>query len=77
MTASELFGSELVGECRAARRAWRLNDDELANWLAGVVPCAPEDVRRAIGGKKRLYLLLINTPFECVIGGTALRSNNW
>ncbi len=69
MQASDLFGNELVGEYRAARRAWGLAANEPVDWLAGVVPCTPDDVRRAIGNKKRLYLLLINTPSECVVGG--------
>ena len=71
MQASDLFGNELVGECKAATSFLGLAAGTPVSWRAVVVPCTPEAVRRAIGDKKRLYLLLINTPSDCVVGGAA------
>jgi len=69
MTASSLFTHDLGGECRAARAAWQLADGEAVDWTAGVVACPAEAVRQALPGRARVYLLIVNTPRECVIGG--------
>jgi len=69
MNDSPLFGHELVGACQAARRAWQLRDNEAVEWQVGVVDCPAERVRAALVGRARAYLLIVNTPTECVIGG--------
>src|SRR5262249_29952847 len=69
MTASMLFTHDLAGPCTAARKAWRLTDSETVAWVAGVVVCPADKVRQALIGKERVYLLIVNTPEECVIGG--------
>src|SRR5262249_9487756 len=56
MQESGLFTTDLAGPCTAAHIAWGLQDGEPVNWVAGVIPCAAETVRRAIQGKKRVYL---------------------
>jgi 3-hydroxymyristoyl/3-hydroxydecanoyl-(acyl carrier protein) dehydratase len=38
-------------------------------WVTGMVDRSAETVRSAIGGRKHVYLLISNTPDECVIGG--------
>jgi PfaB family protein len=69
LQASPLFRTELAGPCNAARRAWKLGRKEQADWLAGIVARPADEVRKAIAGKNRVYLLIVNTPRECVIGG--------
>ncbi|MDD2502037.1 MAG: beta-ketoacyl synthase N-terminal-like domain-containing protein, partial [Geobacter sp.] len=86
MQESTLFTNDLAGECRAARIAWGLADDQQINWSLGVVIAPADRVRQAIREMQsavallppgscplplpfRVYLLIINTPDECVIGG--------
>lgn len=66
---STLFQSDLNGSYAAARRFWNLEDSELVNWITGVVPCPAEAVRHVIAGESRVYLLIVNTPGECILGG--------
>ncbi|AGA27885.1 type I polyketide synthase [Singulisphaera acidiphila] len=66
---SPLFRTELAGRCEAACRAWGLADEEPADWLAGIVPHSAETVRAALAGRERVYLLIVNTPREVVVGG--------
>ncbi|MSU77697.1 MAG: acyltransferase domain-containing protein [Gemmataceae bacterium] len=72
LMASPLFVSDLAGECKAARQAWGLNPRESVDWIAGIVPCPAEQVRQALVGRDRVYLLIVNTPREAVIGGARL-----
>jgi PfaB family protein len=69
MDASTLFTEDLSGRCESVRRAWNLNDDEEVDWLLGVVDRSADAVNVAIEGHPRVYLLIVNTPGECVIGG--------
>lgn len=69
--AGDLFTHQLAGPCEAARRSWGLSDDEQVDWRIGVVDRAAEDVRAALAEESRAYLLIVNTPDECVIGGDA------
>ncbi|BDV42215.1 hypothetical protein GURASL_11380 [Geotalea uraniireducens] len=71
MRASTLFTRELAGDCRAAARAWGLADDRPVEWSIGVVEAPAREVRRALRTTARVYLLIVNTPDECVIGGDA------
>jgi acyl transferase domain-containing protein len=70
MNASTLFAGDLTGTCDAARKAWRLPPDAPVEWTAGLIVDRPvNEVRAALVGLKRAYLLIINTPCECVVGG--------
>jgi len=69
MEASNLFRSELAGCCDAARRFWRLNPDESVDWCVMTVGAAVDVVREIIEGDPFVFLLIVNTPDECVIGG--------
>lgn len=75
MQQSTLFGSDLVDPFDAARRAWNIPEAEPVPWVSGVVDRSAADVRAAIDrmrhdyGRERLYLLIVNTPRQCVIGG--------
>ena len=71
MAASTLFTRDLAGEFRAARIHWGMGPDELVEWRTGLVDAPAQEVRRAIDGMARVYLLIVNTPDECVIGGDA------
>lgn len=69
MNASTLFTHDLAGPCNAARRTWNLPENEKVDWSLGVVDAPAEIVREALKGRQRVYLLIINTPQECVVGG--------
>ena len=69
MRQSPLFQSELVGRCEAARRAWALAADDTVDWRSVVVNRRGAAVRDALVGVDRAYLLIVNAPDECVIGG--------
>jgi acyl transferase domain-containing protein/3-hydroxymyristoyl/3-hydroxydecanoyl-(acyl carrier protein) dehydratase len=69
MEQSTLFTSDLAGRCDAARAAWKLGADEKVEWVVGVVHRASDVVRKAVEGRERVYLLIVNTFEECVIGG--------
>jgi acyl transferase domain-containing protein/3-hydroxymyristoyl/3-hydroxydecanoyl-(acyl carrier protein) dehydratase len=71
MNESTLFTSDLAGECRAARRAWNLDPGKKVDWSLGVVEAPAGKVKRALHLTSRVYLLIVNTPDECVIGGDA------
>ncbi|MBL0226310.1 MAG: type I polyketide synthase [Geobacteraceae bacterium] len=69
MQESTLFTRDLAGECRAARQVWELSGDEQVQWSLGVVDAPHGAVRTALKAFPRAYLLIVNTPDECVVGG--------
>jgi len=69
MRTTDLFTRQLAGPCTAVRESWGLAADESVDWLIGMVGRSAEVVNIALEGKKRVYLLIVNTPQECVIGG--------
>ena len=69
LMASTLFTRDLAGPYDSARIVWELSEQEGVDWVLGVVDRPADVVRAAIRGKKRVYLLIINTPAECVVGG--------
>ncbi|MHB8709275.1 MAG: beta-ketoacyl synthase N-terminal-like domain-containing protein, partial [Desulfuromonadales bacterium] len=71
MQESTLFTHDLAGECRAAQRAWGLAEGTPVNWRLGVAEAPEQQVRQALAAFPRAYLLIVNTPDECVIGGEA------
>ena len=71
MQESTLFTRDMAGECRAARQAWGLADNEQVQWSLGVVKAPKETVRAVLPSHPRAYLLIVNTPDECVVGGDA------
>ena len=71
MYDSTLFTEDLAGECRAVARAWGIPEGKKIDWQIGVVSAPAREVRRAIRMTTRVYLLIVNTPNECVIGGDA------
>ncbi|MBT0654746.1 type I polyketide synthase [Geomobilimonas luticola] len=71
MQASTLFTRDLAGECRAAQRTWKLKEGTAVDWSIGVVEATAREVRQALRSTAHVYLLIVNTPDECVIGGDA------
>jgi acyl transferase domain-containing protein/3-hydroxymyristoyl/3-hydroxydecanoyl-(acyl carrier protein) dehydratase len=69
MTESSLFASDLAGPCDAARAAWGVSAGRPVEWLTAIVDRPADEVRAALTGLRRAYLLLVNTPRECVVGG--------
>jgi 3-hydroxymyristoyl/3-hydroxydecanoyl-(acyl carrier protein) dehydratase/malonyl CoA-acyl carrier protein transacylase len=69
MNESTLFVSDLTGTCDAARATWNLPPGAVVDWQTGIVERTPAEVRAALDGLQRVYLQIINTPRECVIGG--------
>ena len=70
-TESALFETQLAGPCTAARAAWNIDEDAPLEWRIGMVDRPADEVREALDGRERVYLLIVNTPDECVIGGDA------
>jgi acyl transferase domain-containing protein/3-hydroxymyristoyl/3-hydroxydecanoyl-(acyl carrier protein) dehydratase len=73
LLASPVFTTELVGPMQALRRHWQLGAGEPAAWAAGIVQRSPEELRAALQGETRVYLLNINAPRECVVAGDPRR----
>ena len=66
---TDLFVDALAGPCDAVRDTWRLNDSETVDWLIGVVDRPANEISLALTEYPRAYLLITNTPNECVVGG--------
>ena len=66
---TELFRRELAGRCDAVRTQWKLSDSESVDWCVGVVNRPADEARRVVNEIDRAYLLIVNTPHECVLGG--------
>jgi len=67
--ASTLFTTDLAGPCNAAHQLWQLNADQQVDWCLGIVPLPAAQVRTTLQQYEHVYLLIINTPQECIIGG--------
>jgi len=71
VVASSLFTKDLTGTSEALRRAWGLSGAQPAQWQAGLVDRPAVEVGAALLPGERIYVLIVNTPGECVIGGEA------
>jgi len=75
MHDATLFGSDLVKPFNATRRAWNTPPGESVDWISGVVDRSADAIRSALaaantsGRFSKVYLLIVNTPTQCVIGG--------
>ncbi|NLI78581.1 MAG: hypothetical protein GX442_19335 [Candidatus Riflebacteria bacterium] len=69
MRVSTLFTTDLIGPCTAVRQAWNLAPDLAVDWALGVVDRPAAAVEAAREGLPHTYVLIVNTPDECVIGG--------
>ncbi|HEX3147859.1 MAG TPA: beta-ketoacyl synthase N-terminal-like domain-containing protein [Gemmataceae bacterium] len=66
---SPLFATDLAGPYNAARVKWGLSSNAPIDWLTGVINVPADRVRAAIKPTDRVYLQIINTADDCVIGG--------
>ena len=66
---SSLFQTDLAPPYNAARRFWNWSDTEPLDWISGVLGAPAEEVRRRLDPQRKVYLLIVTTPSECVIGG--------
>jgi PfaB family protein len=69
MRETRLFTNDLGGSCDAVRECWNAAEDEKIDWQLGVIDRPADEVRTALRDRSRVYLLIINTPGECIIGG--------
>jgi acyl transferase domain-containing protein/3-hydroxymyristoyl/3-hydroxydecanoyl-(acyl carrier protein) dehydratase len=69
MQKSPLFATDLAGPCNAARTKWQIRTDQPIEWKTGVIAASAERVRAAIPPDGRVYVQIINTSDDCVIGG--------
>ncbi len=67
--ATDLFTDTLAGSCNSVRKTWKLKDSETVNWITGVIDQTTDKVKKTLANYPRAYLLITNTPHECVIGG--------
>ncbi|GJM05307.1 MAG: hypothetical protein DHS20C09_12980 [marine bacterium B5-7] len=70
---STLFTEELAGPCKSVQKAW--GSTEAVDWALGVINTSADKVKAVLKNYKRVYLLIINTPSECVIGGDRTELN--
>jgi acyl transferase domain-containing protein/3-hydroxymyristoyl/3-hydroxydecanoyl-(acyl carrier protein) dehydratase len=69
MERSTLFVSDLAPPYNAARAFWNTPPEEAADWASAIVAASPADVLAALRPGGPVYLLIVNTPHECVVGG--------
>ena len=69
LSASPLFAHDLAGVPDVLRAAWQLPPQQSVAWVTGMVDRGVEAVRSAIGARRRVYVIIINSGDECVIGG--------
>jgi acyl transferase domain-containing protein/3-hydroxymyristoyl/3-hydroxydecanoyl-(acyl carrier protein) dehydratase len=69
MQASTLFVSDLAPPYSAARLHWGTPEGVPLDWVCGLIPASAEDIIVALRPGLHAYLLIVNTPGECVIGG--------
>jgi acyl transferase domain-containing protein/3-hydroxymyristoyl/3-hydroxydecanoyl-(acyl carrier protein) dehydratase len=69
MQETDLFTRQLAGPCESVRKAWYLSRSQSVDWLVGVIDRPAAEIKEAVADRPHVYLLIINTPNECVIGG--------
>ncbi|MDY3560246.1 hypothetical protein R5W23_001473 [Gemmata sp. JC673] len=69
MQVSTLFASDLAPPYDSARVYWGVPAGEPVDWVSGVISAGADDVTAALRPGLLAYLLIVNTPSECVIGG--------
>ena len=69
---TDLFTEQLGSGFAAVRKHWGLQDGDPVDWRVAMVQAPVATVREALAGAfadQRIYLLIINTARECVLGG--------
>jgi acyl transferase domain-containing protein/3-hydroxymyristoyl/3-hydroxydecanoyl-(acyl carrier protein) dehydratase len=70
LNASSLFAGDLTAPFAAAQTTWA-SRGAAVDWLSLRIDRSADEVRAALTGLPRVYLLLVNAPKECVVGGEA------
>ncbi|MBL1141033.1 MAG: type I polyketide synthase [Proteobacteria bacterium] len=70
---STLFTEELAGPCASVQKAW--GTDKPVEWALGVINTSADKLKAVLKKYEHVYLLIINTPNECVIGGDKTELN--
>lgn len=68
---SEMYVSQLTGECRAAAEHWNLAGGEVPDWRNYRIAAPLERIEEAIEGEERVYVTVIHHYEDVVIGGDA------
>jgi hypothetical protein len=71
MKNTDLFSKHLAGACKSARKAWNISSHDPFKWRVAVVNRPADRVKNVIRDIHYARLLIVNTPYECVIGGKA------
>jgi acyl transferase domain-containing protein/3-hydroxymyristoyl/3-hydroxydecanoyl-(acyl carrier protein) dehydratase len=66
---STLFGPDLGPPYESARRHWHVPDEQPLDWVTGVLAAPADEVRKHLRAGGRAFVLIVNTPTECVVGG--------
>ncbi len=71
VTASPLFARDLAGDPAALAHSWGLPKNATVEWQACLIDRPAEAAQAVIAAGEHVYVLIVNTPGECVIGGEA------
>ncbi|MCP4396839.1 MAG: type I polyketide synthase, partial [bacterium] len=66
---SPLYTRDLAGQFLAAAKTWGFPEGKAADWIMAAVQSSAEEIRPLLEGRKHVYLLIVNSPASCVIGG--------
>ncbi len=69
LNESTLFTDDLAGNYNAARETWKSRNKRGISWTVAVVDRSAAAIKEALNATPRVYLLIINTQEQCVIGG--------
>ncbi len=68
---SGLYSDALAGNFSAIRAYWQLPASRPLHWVNLRIRASIERVRQAITSHQAVYLTIINSPLDCIIGGDA------
>ena len=66
---SPLYTRDLAGRFLAPAKIWGFPEGKNADWIMVGVQSPAEEIRPQLERRKHVYLLIINSPASCVIGG--------
>ena len=69
LETSSLFRLDLVGPRRAISCSWELPAGVVPDWIVGLVERSEQEIRQVLEAFDKVYLLIINSARESVIGG--------
>jgi len=69
MERSTLFTKDLYGHFDAIRKEWKIDDSKSVSWTVALCGKSAKAIRPLIEKYPHIYLLIVNAPEECVLGG--------